>query len=123
MDIKSRLWQKSLYDTNDSDWYLYILRAKENRNGKKSIIKIGMSNNPKKRIANLQTACPYELEIITAIKCLDREHCLNVERVAHKLYRKNRMRGEWFLVDAKQINGFAKKLEEKSNTESGLLPN
>lgn len=56
-------------------------------------IKIGRSNNPRTRVADLQTACPYDLGVIGVIDTAD---ATETERRIHERYADQQVRGEWY---------------------------
>lgn len=57
--------------------------------------KIGISDNPVARRANLQVGNPYRLEIAGQWRCPDADR---VEALAHSRLGRHRMYGEWFQV-------------------------
>jgi len=59
------------------------------------IVKIGVTNNLKKRLATLQTGCPWRLEVKAMVYRPDSFH---YEDWLHKHFNRRRMRpdGEWF---------------------------
>ena len=70
----------------------YVYVAKTN-----GAVKIGISKSePKKRIASLQTACPWPIELHAAYRC---NRMRDVESAAHYELMKHRMCGEWFAVE------------------------
>lgn len=75
---------KILRDQQAKRTYVYFMLAK-NR------VKIGFSNDPKKRAAEMQTAVPERLEIVLKIKG-GRE----LEREMHARFQDLRLGGEWF---------------------------
>lgn len=54
-------------------------------------IKIGKTQNLEYRLAALQSACPYRLEIINSY-----HGCAAGEKILHIDYHKDRLNGEWF---------------------------
>jgi len=88
--------------------YVYIIQSGTR---KKSPIKIGMSDDPEKRIKQLQTGNPYILRIIISIKCNSRKHAFELERTLHRMLLRNNILNEWFFVKKKSlletINRFA----------------
>ena len=54
-------------------------------------IKIGYSNNVRKRLSEIQTTSPYELAILTIC-----EGGIEVEKELHDKFNKSYIRGEWF---------------------------
>lgn len=60
-------------------------------------VKVGFSNNPKNRLKQLQTGCPFSLRIVGQWSTT--RH-LEIERRAHAILGKYRWAGEWFDVPA-----------------------
>jgi hypothetical protein len=60
------------------------------------LIKIGMSDNPKKRFRSLRTMSPIKIELVKWIK-LDRTKSFILEQRLHKIFKSYRVHGEWFL--------------------------
>jgi|GEM_PF-3493394 len=54
-------------------------------------IKIGIANNPKQRLRDLQTASPVKLKIIYTIPGTE-----NLEKILHEIFNEYRECGEWF---------------------------
>ena len=72
--------------------HLYIIQSKQN-----GAVKIGISKNPKKRLAQLQTGSPFKLKLILII-----ENRSDLEKKLHndlKSFRIRNYKGEWFLYD------------------------
>ena len=63
---------------------IYFIKA-DNR------IKIGYANNPIKRISNIQTSCPFILDVLFII-----DGHYTKEQELHKMFITNRLNGEWF---------------------------
>jgi hypothetical protein len=59
-------------------------------------VKIGIATNPEKRLAQLSTACPYDLEILCLIDG-------DVEKDLHNSLYGYKTRGEWFKIDRKVL--------------------
>ena len=70
--------------------HLYIMQAKGSGN-----IKVGRSDNPQRRLKQLQTGCPETLKLILVL-----EGKGNREKMYHDMMRKRKVRsngsGEWF---------------------------
>ena len=79
--------------------YVYFIRTK----GKPSRIKIGKARDPEKRMAAIQTGCPYPLELMAKIKCTSDRHAYSVEKAVHDVMAKYRKQGEWFRASDKVI--------------------
>jgi len=100
--------------------YVYFIRS-----GKKGAIKIGKSNNPEKRVKELQTGNPYKLYLIAFIHCETEEGAIKLERKIHRLFKKRRMIGEWFhphinLKDVTEIK-FKKREEQLDHIDPEIL--
>jgi len=78
--------------------FVYFIREE-----KSGLIKIGYSDNPQKRLKSLQTGQTKDLEIIMSVK-----GGVKLEAVLHKAFDCWRVRGEWFLLNRKQIEQAAK---------------
>ena len=68
-----------------------------------NLYKVGMSKNPYKRMATLQTSMPYELTVISRIFSFD---CPKLEKALHEYYAAYWMRGEWFDFPDKIVSEF-----------------
>jgi len=73
--------------------YVYIIRC---CNGKNYPIKIGVADNPEKRMAELQTGSPYGLVLPSKIEMPSRKSAYELECWLHKRFDSARMSGEWF---------------------------
>jgi len=62
------------------------------QHGARGPIKIGRAANPEKRVASLQTACPYEMRLLVVVDNATKA----VERGLHHKFAKYWIRGEWF---------------------------
>lgn len=80
--------------------------------------KIGVSDNPEKRLRSLQTGHPYTLRI----ECvMDGDE--SRERIFHENFRDTRLRGEWFLYTPEMSETFQmfKELSSMSPERRDLL--
>lgn len=69
--------------------FVYFVKA-----GPDGPIKIGSTGNIEKRIASLQTGCPYKIEILGIIEC---EAASKLERDLHRKFSSTRIdNSEWF---------------------------
>ena len=66
------------------------------RSGKKGDIKIGKSNDPEKRMAELQTGNPKILRLIATIPCKSEQEAFDLEKALHKTFKSRWLHGEWF---------------------------
>lgn len=78
--------------------YVYLIRSHET-----GYYKIGISNDPYKRVAQLQTGSAVKLELIHCFLCEDAEQ---TEAFLHDKFSDKRLMGEWFSLndsDVKEI--------------------
>lgn len=75
--------------------YVYLIQS---GNKPKSPVKVGMSNNPEKRIKQLQTGNPVLLRLVLSIKCESRSHAFRLEKTMHELLKGNNIINEWYSV-------------------------
>lgn len=71
--------------------YVYFIAA-----GDRGPIKIGRARNVDKRLETLQTGNHLELILLATIYCHSSEHAAEVEHKLHRIFKKQRIRGEWF---------------------------
>jgi hypothetical protein len=71
---------------NGGGRYIYFIQEEFGGN-----IKIGVANDPEKRLANLQSANPKRLKIVGRF-----EAGKLAERLRHKMFGEFRLEGEWF---------------------------
>lgn len=70
--------------------YVYVIGREQGP------IKVGVSSSPSGRLAQLQTGCPFKLEVLHTEPMLDRNHALKHEADFHAVYADKRLHGEWF---------------------------
>jgi len=68
--------------------YLYAIRAKRTR-----LVKIGITDDPIRRIKRLRSECPHE---VIYIVCIQTDRAYDLEQWVHRQLRWRRVRGEWF---------------------------
>lgn len=75
-----------------------------------NVSKIGLSNNSKKRIKQIQTGCPYQINLAKVYKS---EIATKIEKILHRHFRTKKvdfqdynLTGEWFQLDIDQIINF-----------------
>lgn len=76
--------------------YVYVIAAND-------AIKIGVSNDPNKRLASLQTAHFVPLTLLFTIRCKSEEIAYSVEAMLHEHYKAHRLKGEWFSLDPEVV--------------------
>jgi len=69
-------------------------------------VKVGLSVSIYDRRAQLQSWCPYEIEVIAATKATKYE-----ELAAHRIFQAHNLRGEWYHPHA-DILAVAKRIDE-----------
>lgn len=72
-------------------------------------IKIGLAKNIDRRLAELQSASPYELFVIGFVRT---RTPLDTEQYFHCLFREHRIRGEWFEPAREILNFIAQSVDE-----------
>lgn len=96
-------------DFENTTCYVYLMIDTTN-----NFHKIGISNSPEYREKTLQSEKPT-IELIVAKEYLNRNTALNVEKNLHKIYKKNRIRGEWFKLSENDIRNIKEKMESKKS--------
>ena len=89
--------KKYVYLISDSNTYNY---------------KIGISNNPEKRIKELQTGNENKLKIIHKVLC---ENYKNVETALHNQYSFLKVNGEWFELSNDDVISFPEYCQKIDN--------
>lgn len=83
--------------------YLYF--AYFGFDGVASFLKVGISNNPRFRMAGIATGNPLDRLWVYAAKFPSRKLACRAERAIHARLRQSRRRGEWFHVDGMDEQG------------------
>lgn len=86
--------------------YLYVLNIENT-----SHYKIGVSSNPKRRISDIRSSCPYNIDILFLEFY---SHVYELEGMIHEELKNNEMRHEWFDLDSdkfKSLNTILKELK------------
>lgn len=79
---------RSQYE-NDYSTYCYFIGNRQH-----GVVKIGFSVEPATRIAQLQTGCPYPLELLGKVPGDEL-----IEQGLHRVFSSLRMNGEWFKLN------------------------
>lgn len=82
-----------------SSGWVYVIEAKG-----QSLFKVGLTTRePSQRLAELQTSCPHELDLITAFRSNKNTRAL--EKMFHRMLEghASRAQGEWFAVTRETI--------------------
>ena len=69
-------------------------------------VKIGFTDNPKKRISTIQVSVPTKIEMMLLI-----EGGRKLEKELHDRFHKQRTNGEWFLID-EDIDNYLAEMED-----------
>jgi hypothetical protein len=112
-----RLRRKHTAPKNLKTWhngsYLYIVRCADT-----DFYKVGISKiNPRYRLAQLQTGCPYELTMQHLFKCAAPE-ALEIE--VHGVLAQHHVRGEWFELTEGELEALVVRIATK--VTEGLCP-
>jgi hypothetical protein len=77
--------------------FVYLLQDEQ------AATKIGISGDPRGRIASLQTGHPEPLRLVKAIRFRTAANARAVERDLHIHFERQRMNGEWFDLSDRQV--------------------
>lgn len=92
--------------------YVYFIK------GQRGNIKIGVSQNPQKRLEALQTGHSAKLKIIEQFPFESRMQAYDTEAQLHRRYKRHRVRGEWFKYDMYlEFKGRLEKIQERRERE------
>lgn len=93
---KARVIEDVLPQDNSSRQFVYVLKNPLNET-----VKIGVAQDVKKRIAQLQTGAGVELELVyQSMIC---SNAFSIERDVHSHFEQYRTFGEWFKVSPKEV--------------------
>jgi len=96
--------------------YVYLIRA-TTQNGE-VLHKIGCTkNSPKQRLKQLQTGCPYELELIVFYEC---NQYFAIEQTLHAHYQPYSLLNEWFQIPNHKLDEFITQCEISNNALSAF---
>lgn len=85
----------------------------------KGFYKIGVSETPEKRVAQLQCGNPFRIKLLETYDV--GRPSRNVEEELHKKYSNSRVRLEWFNLTNNQLDEIKKFLSEEETTIGGPL--
>lgn len=77
---------------SEQSHYVYIMA----KVGGLGPVKVGISNNPRKRLATIATACPFPIELVFAFECPNLEIARYMEKMFHETRGDHHLHGEWF---------------------------
>ena len=100
--FKARLIENVLPQDNRNRQFVYIIENVDN-----GAIKIGVGNNPEKRLNQLQTGSVSELALVyTSYIC---SNAFEIENKVHKYFKDFHIRGEWYNVSKDNVINFLEK--------------
>lgn len=77
--------------------YVYLIQAESGP------VKIGIATDPNRRLSELQTANYELLTLLYRLECNSLTDAQQLETVLHRRYAQQRIRGEWFDSDPRNI--------------------
>lgn len=89
---------KPRHERGMKDCCVYII-AKNDAGEPSTPIKVGIADNPTKRLRNLQTAAPFDLMLVHHFPMPSREIASFIERAFHSTQSNRNIRGEWFDIN------------------------
>ena len=111
------LYEKAIiekYSHSKQTEYLYLIKAGP-------YVKIGVAENPNKRLKEISTGCPFKPEIV-ATKQFGKL-CYLVERYLHIQYADKCTNGEWFELDEADIKSIIDTPEDKLVSNAAKIIN
>ncbi len=90
---KASLSASARKPSDDTD-FVYLIRM-----GRTKMYKIGISNDPEKRLDSLQTASPYKLKLLNIFPA---DNATAAEEKLHAVFHGQRKEGEWFSLTDEQ---------------------
>lgn len=94
--------------------YVYFVKSTNN------LIKIGSTTNVERRLKQLQTGSPGELELLGYIET---EDSYALESKLHEEYKTLRVSGEWFNIPVKQVEELIDKYNDSKLINYGVNKN
>lgn len=80
--------------------YVYIIQA---GNKNRAPIKIGVSDDPFKRLKQLQTGNAELLRLLMTFECDDKQHAFTLEKTLHEMLSNESVLNEWFSCNKNQV--------------------
>lgn len=74
-------------------------------------VKIGVTTNINKRLAQLQTSHHEKLQVIALITCDNNAHAYSLESKLHSKCASTQIRNEWFDINADDVEGLVKSIQ------------
>lgn len=79
-------------------------------------VKIGISDNPDRRLAGMQTANPYPLKLSRCWGPFERARAMQLETMLHRIFQEDNARGEWFGVSPDKVAWALSSITRLTNT-------
>jgi hypothetical protein len=86
---------------------VYLIKKEEG-----NMYKIGVSNNPKKRLQELQTGNP---DTLTLVETYNTIHNFKLENFLHRTYSDKNVQLEWFELTTEDVKSFISNCEKGEN--------
>jgi predicted GIY-YIG superfamily endonuclease len=77
------------------DRYVYVVR------GKRGLLKIGLTNNVKRRMASLQNGSSQVLRLVKVLGPI--RGAYHIEQALHEAFADKRQHGEWFAITKAEL--------------------
>lgn len=87
--------------------YVYIIQAGDKKGAP---IKVGVSENPEKRLTQLQTGNPKVLRLLMTFECNDKHHAFKLEKTLHFMLRGQGILNEWFSCSRSKVTKMLNKI-------------
>lgn len=91
---------KPIFTPLNYDCHVYVIAYQ--RNAGAPPCKVGISNKPHERLAQIQTSNPYKLCVVSTLK-MPRKLCERAERFILDRFKSERLHGEWISASATDI--------------------
>ncbi len=101
---EGNLAENVVYDVANDELGLYIVRSLGTSN-----FKIGVTQNLKQRVSNIQTGNPNQIEIYNYYRT---DKAWILERYLHKKYKQYNIGGEWYELDFNSLNQLHKDIKD-----------
>lgn len=111
---------RGMYDCNGrfaaTRTYIYMFMARDGDGP--MYVKFGRSDDPVRRVTNVQVGCPFRIVKAGMVKCLSIEQAKKVESALHVEFSQWSTSGEWFRFD-----WTLQEVREEVNARVGMVLN
>lgn len=87
--------------------FVYVFGLREHP----ELVKIGVAHHIEWRMEAIQNASPFTVEVVASARFCCKRSAHQNERHLHGLFRVQRIRGEWFRLDADEITSLKRTLQ------------